>query len=65
MCCFFFVFEIFVLIQTLATAVAQILQGYNGTWRKQACGVFCFVKDYDNRSYCFRLYDLKVNILDI
>ena len=23
--------------------------------------MFCFVKDYDNRSYCFRLYDLKVN----
>ncbi|CAF1493961.1 unnamed protein product [Adineta steineri] len=44
---------------TLATAVAQVLHGYNGTWRKQACGVFCFVKDYDNRSYCFRLYDLK------
>ncbi|CAF2062950.1 unnamed protein product [Rotaria magnacalcarata] len=44
---------------TLATAVAQVLHGYNGTWRKQACGVFCFVKDYGNRSYCFRLYDLK------
>ncbi|CAF2407083.1 unnamed protein product [Rotaria sp. Silwood2] len=44
---------------TLSTAVAQVLHGYNGTWRKQACGVFCFVKDYANRSYCFRLYDLK------
>lgn len=44
---------------TLATAVAQILHANNGTWRKQACGVFCFVKDYDNKSYYFRLYDLK------
>ncbi|CAF1010902.1 unnamed protein product [Rotaria sp. Silwood1] len=44
---------------TLSTAVAQVLHGYNGTWRKQACGVFCFVKDYQNRSYCFRLYDLR------
>lgn len=44
---------------TLATAVAQILHGNNGSWRKQACGVFCFVKDYDNKNYYFRLYDLK------
>ncbi|CAF0783992.1 unnamed protein product [Adineta steineri] len=44
---------------TLATAVVQIFHGYNGTWRKQACGVLCFVKDYDNRNYHFRLYDLK------
>jgi hypothetical protein len=49
------------LYYTLATAVAQILSGHNGAWSKKACGIFCFVKDYDNRSYCFRLYDLKVS----
>lgn len=47
--------------QTLATAVAQVLHANNGTWRKQACGVFCYVKDYDNKYYYLRLYDLKVN----
>ncbi|CAF0816908.1 unnamed protein product [Didymodactylos carnosus] len=47
---------------TLATAVVQILlpeQPHQTRWLKHACGVFCFVKDYDQRTYCFRLYDLK------
>ncbi|CAF1374517.1 unnamed protein product [Didymodactylos carnosus] len=47
---------------TLATAVVQILlpeQPHQTRWLKYACGVFCFVKDYDQRTYCFRLYDLK------
>ncbi|CAF4008394.1 unnamed protein product [Rotaria sp. Silwood1] len=43
----------------LATAVAQVLHSDNGTWGRPLAGIFCFVKDYDKRSYCFRLYDLK------
>ncbi|CAM4833736.1 unnamed protein product [Rotaria magnacalcarata] len=45
---------------TLATAVAQVLHGYDNIWRKIACGVLCFVKDYNKRNYCFRLYDLQL-----
>ncbi|CAF3011414.1 unnamed protein product [Rotaria socialis] len=45
---------------TLATAVAQVLHGYDDIWRKLACGVLCFVKDYNKRNYCFRLYDLQL-----
>ncbi|CAF1380692.1 unnamed protein product [Rotaria sp. Silwood1] len=45
---------------TLGTAVAKISHDSDGTWIEQACGVFCFVKDYHNRSYYFRLYDLKL-----
>ncbi|CAF4622286.1 unnamed protein product, partial [Rotaria sp. Silwood2] len=44
---------------TLATSVAQILHSDNNNWRKQVCGVLCFVKDYSKRIYCFRVYDLQ------
>ena len=48
------------LFQTLATAVVQILYACDHTWKKQACGVLCYVKDYSKRAYYFRLYNLKV-----
>ncbi|CAF1099691.1 unnamed protein product [Adineta steineri] len=44
---------------TLATAVAQIFYGYNGTRINSLPGVLCFVKDFDNKKYYFRLYNLK------
>ncbi|CAF3798269.1 unnamed protein product [Rotaria sp. Silwood1] len=45
---------------TLATTVAQILHADNNNWKKQACGVLCFIKDYNKRNYYFRLYDLQL-----
>ncbi|CAF0973120.1 unnamed protein product [Adineta ricciae] len=44
----------------LATAVVQILHENQNRWRKQACGILCFVTDYEKHIYCFRLYDLQL-----
>ncbi|CAF1360872.1 unnamed protein product [Rotaria sordida] len=45
---------------TLATAVAQILHTHNNIWKKHSSGVLCFIKDYNKRTYYFRLYDLQL-----
>ncbi|PIK44351.1 putative neural Wiskott-Aldrich syndrome protein [Apostichopus japonicus] len=52
---------------TFASAVVQIFRFgnsnnnsnyYNKTWTKQCCGVACFVKDHQLRSFFFRVYDI-------
>ncbi|UJR13980.1 hypothetical protein I4U23_000983 [Adineta vaga] len=45
--------------KSLAAAIVQILHENGGRWKKQACGVLCFITDYNKQIYCFRLYDLR------
>ena len=48
--------------QTVATAVTQIYFWESGGWNKKYCGVTCFVKDNDKRSYFIRMFDVHVSI---
>ncbi|XP_072181532.1 actin nucleation-promoting factor WASL-like [Diadema setosum] len=44
---------------SVATAVAQIYFAESNNWCKKHCGVACFVKDNEKRSYFIRVYDLQ------
>ncbi|GIY81439.1 wiskott-Aldrich syndrome protein [Caerostris darwini] len=46
---------------TLATTVVQLYlteEPYHLSWNKKYCGVICFVKDCDRRSYFIKLFDM-------
>lgn len=50
--------------KSTASAVAQLymaLPHSPSSWSLQHTGVVCFVKDNPQRSYFFRMFDLKVN----
>ncbi|CAL1297234.1 unnamed protein product [Larinioides sclopetarius] len=45
----------------LATTVVQLYlteEPYHSSWIKKQCGVLCFVKDCDRRSYFIKLFDM-------
>ena len=41
--------------ESVSTAVVQLLFAINGTWKIQATGVVCFVKDSSRRGYFFEV----------
>ncbi|GFS90569.1 wiskott-Aldrich syndrome protein [Trichonephila clavipes] len=46
---------------TLGTTVVQLFlteEPYHSSWIKKNCGVVCFVKDCDRRSYFIKLFDM-------
>ncbi|GFR15108.1 wiskott-Aldrich syndrome protein homolog [Trichonephila clavata] len=46
---------------TLGTTVVQLFlteEPYHSSWIKKYCGVVCFVKDCDRRSYFIKLFDM-------
>ena len=51
------------LLQTLATGVVQLYLADppdRTRWSKRCCGVACFIKDGNKRSFYIRVYDIKV-----
>ena len=51
----------FLLLQSMASAVVQVCFAdppNRGQWNKRHCGVLCFIKDNNKRSYFFRVYCL-------
>lgn len=44
---------------SLAAGVCQLFRAEHGCWRKVSTGVVSLVKDYNQKAYCLRIFNLQ------